>query len=207
MATLPSRRYSRLCKRLANLERIFLPAIDLLGNYTADQYDHVRAYIVLCHAEIESYIEYMCLDLLEKAEERWKSKGKSSLCMAALMLYNERKVVAPKSLSKQVSADLFDAVVKKAFKLHREYLQRDNHGIKEANLMKMLLPLGFQEAEFDNVWLADMNSFGVMRGLVAHQSAQVVQNPPDPALAKQRVESVLAGVAKIESVFVRLRRN
>lgn len=202
-----TRRYQRLIRRIAALERIFLPAIDPLGAYSSDQYDCVRAYIVLSHAEVESYVEYMCLDLLDKAEDRWRNNGSAGLCLAALLLYSERKITTPKSLSKQAPTDSFAEVAKRAFKLHRDYAKQDNHGIKEANLMRLLLPVGFQESQFDAVWLANMNSFGSMRGLVAHQSAHVVQNPPDPALAKQRVDAVVSGLAAIEPVFSRLRRH
>jgi hypothetical protein len=43
-----------------------------------------------------------------------------------------------------------------------------NHGIKEANLHSLVLPLGFGLADFDPVWVAEMNWLGRARGDVAH---------------------------------------
>ncbi|WP_380171106.1 hypothetical protein ACFEMC_19220 [Kineococcus sp. DHX-1] len=44
----------------------------------------------------------------------------------------------------------------------------ENQGIKQNNLFSLLLPLGFNENDFDTVWLGSMNSFGSGRGDTAH---------------------------------------
>jgi hypothetical protein len=206
---LPTRRYKQLKTRIDRLERLFLPPPNPVGEYSQDEYDTVRAYIVLCHAEIEAYIESMCLDVLRKAEERWKNTSSAGACIAALMLFNDKQVSPPKSLAKQNATDAVDHVVRSAIKKHREFTQRDNHGIKEANLLRLLLPIGFQEPDFDQLstWLATMNSFGASRGLVAHQSANRVQNPPDPTLARTQVSDVLNGLLHLEPSFARLKRR
>ncbi|MFF1300654.1 MULTISPECIES: HEPN domain-containing protein [unclassified Streptomyces] len=178
-----------------------------VGSYTADEYDRVRAFIVLSHAEAEAYVEAMCLDILQKSEARWVNSDSAGACVAALMLYNEKQAKPPKSLASQAPKDTVDEIVKSAFKRHREFTQRENHGVKEANLLRLLLPIGFRESDFDSVWLGVMNSFGVNRGMVAHQSASRVQNPPDPALSRQQVQAVLNGFLLLENVFARIKRR
>jgi hypothetical protein len=50
------------------------------------------------------------------------------------------------------------------------YIKRigDNNGIKRTNLYGLLLPLGFEENDFDDLWLSSMDSFGANRGDIAH---------------------------------------
>ncbi|MER6292391.1 HEPN domain-containing protein [Streptomyces althioticus] len=204
---MPTLRFKQLTKRVDRLAHLFLPRLSSVGRYTQEEYDYVRAFIVLAHAEVESYVESMCLDVLRKVEDRWDSSSIAGPCIAGLMLYSDKQVSPPKALSKQSQNETIDSIVKNSIDKHRRFTQRDNHGVKEANLLRLLLPIGFQEADFDPVWLGTMNSFGVSRGLVAHQSANRVQNPPDPVIARQQVNDVLAGLATLEPVFARLRRR
>ncbi|WP_425264309.1 HEPN domain-containing protein [Streptomyces bungoensis] len=206
---MPTRRYKQLQSRLDRLERLFLPPASPVGSYTSDEYDQVRAYIVLCHAEIEAYLEAMCLEVLRKAEDRWRQSASAGSCIAALLLYNDKKVTPPKSLARQPPAEAIDIIITKAIKKHRTFTQEENHGIKEANLLRLLLPIGFQESDFDSLstWLATMNTFGVARGRVAHQSANRVSNPPDPLIARNQVSDVINGLASLEPIFARLGRR
>ncbi|WSZ84174.1 hypothetical protein OG584_20675 [Streptomyces sp. NBC_00859] len=162
---------------------------------------------MLSHAEVEEYIEAMCLDILQKAEARWSGSDFAGACVAALMLYNDKQAKPPKSLAKQAQKDTISEIVKSAFEKHRTLAERENHGVKEANLLRLLLPIGFKESDFDSVWLGVMNSFGTNRGMVAHQSASRVQNPPDPAISRQQVKDVLSGLLLLEGVFARIRRR
>ena len=40
----------------------------------------------------------------------------------------------------------------------------DNNGIKEANLIRLLLPVGLRESQFPQGFLPDMETFGTRRG-------------------------------------------
>ncbi|MER5461988.1 HEPN domain-containing protein [Streptomyces sp. NPDC002668] len=204
---MPTQRYNQLKRRIDRLDRLFLPTQSPVGSYTADEYDQVRAFIVLSHAEVEEYIEAMCLNILQKAEARWCSSAFAGACVAALMLYNDKQTKPPKSLAKQAQKDTVDEIVKSAFQKHRNLAERENHGVKEANLLRLLLPIGFKESDFDSVWLGVMNSFGANRGMVAHQSASRVQNPPDPAISRRQVQDALSGLLLLESVFARIKRR
>lgn len=172
-----------------------------------DEYDQVRAFIVLSHAEVEEYIEAMCIDILQRAEARWISAGFAGACIAALMLYNDKQTKPPKSLALQAQKDTVDEIVKSAFQKHRRLAERDNHGVKETNLLRLLLPIGFKESDFDGIWLGVMNSFGANRGMVAHQSASRIHNPPDPTISRRQVQDVLDGLLLLESVFARIKRR
>jgi len=87
-------------------------------------------------------------------------------------------------------------------------VKADNHGIRERNLMKLLLPLGVSEFDIDIVWLATVDSFGQNRGSTAHSSiSNRALQPPDPKSESDVVGQILDGICKLDSKVVALRVN
>jgi hypothetical protein len=50
-----------------------------------------------------------------------------------------------------------------------------NHGVKQSDIMKLLLPIGFRPSDLDAVFVATLDSFGANRGEVAHTSIKTQQ--------------------------------
>lgn len=207
MEELPTRRLRALQKRITNLDDTFLPALNPTGIYTDRQYDRVRAFVVLTHAEIEAYIEGAASEILTAAEDTWRNKGRICRCIAALMMYGDRSISAPRNLSRQATRDSFEQYLFYLVKRHRKLLSRDNHGIREKNVLGIFLPLGVLEHQFDAVWLANMDSFGIQRGVVAHSSATTVQSPPDPKLMRAAVADIIQGLETLEPHLRTLGRS
>jgi hypothetical protein len=149
----------------------------------------------------------MANEILDVAHVQWKNKQKAGRCLAALMMYGVRKIEAPASLNKQAPDNGFETYFGFLVKQHRVHISRDNHGIKEKNILGVFLPIGVLENELDPVWLGTMNSFGVQRGIVAHGSVLVVQTPPDPQVMKQTVSNILQGLQALEQIFRKLKRQ
>lgn len=166
----------------------------------------VRGFVLLVHAEVETYVEDMVGTVLDAAKRRWTSTQAVGRCVTALMMYNDKRLVPPISLAKQNANETLDAAIKNVIKKHADYVAKDNHGIKQKNLLRMLLPIGVTNGELDPVWLGDMDTFGSLRGVVAHNSARRVQTPPDPGISLKTVNDVLAGLQQLEPLLVSLRR-
>jgi RiboL-PSP-HEPN len=196
---LPTRKYARLARRIADLDRRFLPRLSPTGSYSAREYDRVRAYVVLVHAEIEAFVEELASDVLASSHKRWTTTKRSGRCIAALMMYNDRRVLLPTALSKQKRDQTFDEMIRSAITAHGRMIAKENHGIKEANLLRVLLPIGVFESDFDPIWLGTISSFGSSRGVVAHTSASQVQTPPDPATTRAQVNDILVGLMDLEA--------
>ena len=83
---------------------------------------------------------------------------------------------------------------------------RQNHGIKEANILALLLPIGIDTDDLDPAWLATMNTFGEERGLVAHCSAtSTTIQAPDPANELDRIEQIIVpGLCKVNDLINKL---
>ena len=56
-----------------------------------------------------------------------------------------------------------------------------NHGIKEKNILGLLLPIRLSMSDINQTWLATIDSFGSDQGNTAHRSVRAYQ-PPDPGL-------------------------
>ncbi|GAA5153020.1 hypothetical protein GCM10023340_34340 [Nocardioides marinquilinus] len=163
--------------------------------------------MLLVHAEIENYVEDMVAGVLTAARDRWIDHQRLSRCVTTLMMYNDKQLAPPASLAKQSPNDTLDATVKNVIKKHGDYVTRDNHGIRQKNLLRLLLPIGVSDGDLDPVWLGDMDTFGALRGLVAHTSAKRVQTPPDPGISQRTVNDVLSGLLQLEPLLVALKRK
>ena len=67
-----------------------------------------------------------------------------------------------------------------------------NHGLKEANLLALLLPIGIDSDDLDSVMLVTMDAFGKQRGLIAHKSATSYRatQTPDPANELNKIQQI-----------------
>ena len=166
--------------------------------YSDKELDLTRAYVVLVHAEIEHFCEHVILDKVDKVQKSFGATGKVSRSLRRLIAYNTGKnrkswheVIVPSS-----------PIVLAATEAHRQGV-RNNQGVKRANLEKLLFPIGIVESDLDTAWLAQMDSFGVNRGGLAHNSIRVL-NPPDPGSELKNVNQILQGLLDLDRKMSRL---
>jgi hypothetical protein len=156
------KRLQRLLTRLDNLEEHFLPAsFSLTGRYTQRQRDHTKAFLILAHAELESYFEDRARSLVVNAQARYQSKGICTPVLSHLLVYH--------SAAKDELAPVSPNAAGKAINYYLDHLDR-NHGIKEKNLLTIFLPLGIGHAELDAQLIAACNQLAQKRGQFAHAS-------------------------------------
>jgi hypothetical protein len=194
-----SRRFRTLTKSLDTLRLYFLPKqFSTLGKYTAREHDLARAYVLLVHAEIESYIEDRAKEIADRAETRWSKAGTHSRVI--------RRVVGSHHLRNQRPWEPFNksaAAIRAALNSY-DSLIHNNHGIKENNLRTLLFPIGIQYKDLNITWLVNLESFGNRRGLLAHNSIQMLQ-PVDPDTEFKKVRDILKGLRGLDRKISRLR--
>ena len=182
-------RFRMLTKELNRLKRQFLPKIDPTGSYSDRQLALTLAYRVLVHAEIEAYFEDRIWEVVLNAKNHWDSQGKTCRTLTCLLAFSGLMMeVPPDTLTpSQGSKKVLDGKIKINKKIDSaiESFNRaikQNHGIKEANILALLLPIGIDTDDLDPAWLATMNTFGEERGVVAHSSStSPTIQVPDPA--------------------------
>lgn len=197
-----SARYRRLTSRIVFLENNLLPPVKLAGNYTKKESDLIRSYVLLTHAEIESYFEDIALAKAQKSLNDWKVSRKRSHCLLAMMSFTSVELNWEKEkVEKKVK---FDYRVNRTFVHFKEKL-KNNHGIKSNNVLDILLPIGIEEHELDTAWLTIMDEFGKKRGLIAHSTIGV-QNQIDLVTEKKNINiNILPEILNLDLLVKKIK--
>ena len=82
----------------------------------------------------------------------------------------------------------------------------ENHGIREKNLLRLLLPIGADFSAFDPILISELDSFGERRGTVAHSSAIFhVTSKPDPKDELEKVNNIVSLLRDVDRELDRIR--
>lgn len=199
---MPSSRYRVLARRIGELKRNLIPRkIEPTGLYTDRVHEHARAFRVLAHAEFESFIEDRAIEVVHRAHTTWDATGQIRPCLLALMAHKEAAFDIPDKLSDVSDSSKKYPTLKariEASKMHySKFVRTRNHGIKEKNLLSILLPLGVTVGEIDATWLELTENWATARGKVAHSSAKT-QVQIDPKIELDKVKDILEGFKGID---------
>ena len=177
---LTTKRLQRLLTRLNKLEAHLLPsAFSLTGHYAARQHDHTKAFLVLAHAELESYFEDRARKLVALAQGRYQRKGICTPILSRLLVYH--------NASKDELGPVSQQSVSKAINYYLDHLDK-NHGIKEKNLLTIFLPIGVNHSDLDAQLVTACNQLAHKRGQYAHASFKTHQQV-DPKTERDNIRN------------------
>lgn len=148
--------FDDLMERIDDLHFRFVPEISSTGAYTEAEYDNMRAFRLLSHAEIERYLEALVESSLLRMTTtiaKWRGAGTASTLVDQIVAYTDKQL--------------------------RNELIKKNHGVRKDNILALLKPLGINGTQLDNVWLETMDAYGAIRGGFAHNSQRATR-PVDP---------------------------
>jgi hypothetical protein len=195
--------------RLAALASHLLPTLpaDTLREPTPEEVTRTLAFRLMAHAEMEDFLETRVQQVATAAITAFSTSGKVSRALLALACFAENgcgkppPTLEPEQENQRKEWPKKIDVVVRAKLYVTSFLARvkENHGIKEENLLSLLLPVGVDPTTIDPTWLANCNSFGSARGEAAHTSSMRVSQPPNPADEKKRVEELVRGLAAIDN--------
>jgi hypothetical protein len=202
-----SARLRELERRLNELRRHLLPArFDPTGAYSPRAIDRARSYRLLAHAEIEACIEDLARELIANSYAAWELDKRPRTCLLALVsFYDDKFPRIPEAMPPmlgRVTPGFMKDRVETARNAYARAVQQSN-GVKEKDLLRLLLPVGIQEYELDRTWLATIDSFGSVRGDTAHQSMRT-QQPPDPANELAIVRQIVTGLRQLDELLTKL---
>lgn len=213
-----SARFIVLEQELERLRQHLLPSqqdLDPTGTYDDVVYTKTLAYRVLAHAEFEAYFEDRVRDLYLVAIGAWDKNAimtKVVACMLAFSSVEFEDVPVTKSPIQISQKQKWDRKIKLTGRISKcansyRHVIENNHGIKEENLLKLLLPIGIEADEIDDVWLASMNSFGEERGSIAHTSGSNYRTTalPDPKTELDKINNILDGLKAMDILLNQLR--
>ena len=190
-----STQYTVLEARIAQLDTHLLPPINPSVIYTFQELDSTRAYCLLCHAEMESYIEEVVLYIATLAFNKWQSNKNIVTPIIFHLAYNFKQ---PAGKPKEPPYSM----VGLSYTALRATIS-NNNGIKDNNISNILKPIGY---EIDPTLLIGLTSFGGTRGEIAHTSFRT-QQPLDPATEKSKISQLLIGLKEFDEGLVEYEQN
>ena len=213
-----SSRFRKLERRLTELRRHLLPKnFSPTGDYSARQIDLAMGYRLLCHAEIEDFLENISKDVV-LAKVNHAKTGKATLTTLTLLAYykiawdglldsqNEEDAVHKPDKSNPFSKPLNKLLDDAA----HEYFGRiisNNHGVRTDNLKRLLKPTGFDFESLDPMWLTTIDEFGKQRGSTAHTSIVGVTKNLDPKDEFDRIELLRIGLGDLDENMNKLLKS
>lgn len=197
-----SKRHNQLLSRIGQLESNLLPAPKINGNYTKKESDMIRSYVILTHAEIESYFEDIADSKIRKALSNWINNRTKSNCLLSVMSFCSEEINWDKE--KKSDKEKLEFRIYRVANHYRNKL-KNNNGIKSANLFNILLPVGIESQDIDPTWLSTMDNFGSKRGQFAHTSSSV-QSQIDLVTEKNIINnSILPEIGNIDILVKNLK--
>jgi hypothetical protein len=167
------------------------------------------AYRLLAHAELEHCLEQLVAVAVGAAWTGYELDRKPRTCLTALVAYYEGELggppetLEPKQKSKKMLLHLDDRI-NKAREHHVGLVVRQNNGMTEKNVLRLLLPVGVRAHELDPGWLTDAEAFSADRGTAAHKGGRV-QQIPDPDTEFKRVRRIAKGLGRIDERLTALQ--
>jgi hypothetical protein len=187
--------------------RALLPGrFDPTGTFRSPERVHLRtiSFRILVHAEIEAFLEDRTRDLMDAAWGHWQTSRLPSEVIVGTLAYSAIETsLPPKSLGESSNKKAYDDIgvpLQKAQNVWR-FNHTNNHGIKKENVLMLLLPLGVQHSKLDTTLLADLSSYGVARGEVAHRSNYTTTAYADPKSEYDRATKLVADIEKLDKLI------
>jgi hypothetical protein len=204
------KRWKGLKREVEELRQQLLPdPFDPTGNYPQPALVQLktRAFLILSHGAIETFLEEWARDLARACEEVWKTSARVTPPMAFMLgvLIDRLPLAVIKPGAKDCHGRFADAVTR----MFPEYYKRinDNNGVKETNFLQLFDALGVPAAALSPTLLPNLTELGKARGDQAHHSMKSVPNIVDPETEYLRVSIVLVDLEAFEQWLIAYRRK
>lgn len=205
-----SARYAALKKQVRQLTITLLPRSlksDLL-DLTPRLSVRALSFRVLSHAEFESYFEDRAIELATVCHHAYRQRRHISPTTLAMIGFSGVNMQAPPRTASAPASKRdrdwnqltrLDYRIGKSITTYNNQIQHQNHGIKEANLLAILLPLGMDISDIDPGLLTEFNNFGSQRGEAAHSSTVgQVRTGVNPIDEYKRVQRILSDLLVLD---------
>lgn len=172
-----------------------LPRKTQLGLYSDRQYDRVRGFVVLAHAEVEFCVEKLAEEALTTAIGRYLADGQMRSCLANLVAW-----IPVDRRPKSWGAWTDSARVRWSVKYYRTRVVRYNHGASKRHILSLSEPLGIVEGALDNGWLLLADTVFRRRGSMAHTGV-AAQSEPNPEDQRRDLRGLVVGLRGLDRLL------
>jgi len=202
-----TQRFMFMQKRVTWLRNAMLPSrFSPTGLYSDRIHQRTAAFRLLVHAEFESYLEDAVLSHVHARCALWRANRTPSITLAALVAYDEIEGRPPTSILNppQKPSKLFEERLQEALTRFNSRVRNVNHGVREMNVLRMVLPAGMDASTLDTTWLATLDAWAQERGDLAHQSSGKVGLKLDPGREYATAKSLVGGFKTLDGQITKL---
>lgn len=146
---------------------------------TDHELEKARAFVTFFHAELESYFETVCEQILVETKNKFQA-GKLTIPVLGLITFSKIEdlnagsaiIDTPKKKARRISERFHKAIDK-----HTETIS-GNHGVSQGYLAALFTPLGITTHSIDPGWVSELQSIADLRGGFAHKSRKSLDGRP-----------------------------
>lgn len=190
---MPSVDYQNLVQNIQTIDSEFR-TFNRQDASNPDNQRKLRACISLMHAELETYFEIIAQKVIESYELNRLPKNQKGKLSYTIALYNIKAY--------EGSLDNLTDRLNGCISLYKQSVSQNN-GIKEKDILKILLPIGFPFANIDSTWLSTVNSFGALRGELIHKNLNQISKLIGYHYIDENVyRIILPGTERIDTYIV-----
>lgn len=178
----------------------FLPRrFSKLGVYSDTQRHLAGAFRIFFNAELEHYFESLAKLVGKEAEREWLADRTNRAC-AALVSGHDNNISMPQEVTQIAGLSFLDRKFQKHLTAVRKRIN-DNNGAKSHNILSMFLPLGIDETSLDLSLLAECDTLGSGRGLLAHKTAGAATYLIDPRTEFDQAKKIVKLLEPFEKIL------
>lgn len=199
-----SKYYKQLLVCERRLRRTFITKTVLKNPISRTSQYKIQSYRLLSHAEIEYYIESIILYRIDLEKMKWNTRSIISNCIAHLIAYNRAELPGPSSLLSEISnKNDIKFRINKVITTFESSVKRNN-GIKEVDIIPLLVSIGVDYSQISQTLLNNLSSFGKFRGDTAHSSTKIQRliNPNDET---GMVQKIVEELHDIDDLIIKMR--
>ncbi|MBL0934562.1 MAG: hypothetical protein IBJ07_07405 [Rhizobiaceae bacterium] len=200
------------------LRRHLLPRrFRIAGNYDDEVFTGVVAFRVLCHGAIEEYFEERAIEIARLAHIGLRDHGRMSITAASLVAFSGVEMRLPpetidppqhNKASTWANEIEFREKVGACASRYIARLKGENHGVREKNLLSILIPIGVDQSKIDRLFLSEIDNFGKMRGEYAHSGVvKHVKKRPNPKDELDKMNKLIDMIKFVDQEFDHLLKN
>jgi hypothetical protein len=165
--------FKHLLKQVRKLRNELLTSKPSVALPVPNQTSHIRAFVVFIHAEFEYYFEEVIKELVECTKLYYDGKIYSESTLAMLVYSADKKTIYDNHHDMRTKMESIKTALYQAASVIVK-LCDENNGIRCKNLLKLVVPLGFNHTHVGSIFMADLDSYGSKRGEYVHTTNSIL---------------------------------
>jgi len=197
-----SEEFKLLSKRMNVLKRRFITAKVKKNPTTFYSQDFMKSFRILFHSEIEYYFESIAIKKVEKSLSLWLHDQTINATLLGIMAFSRNFLPnVPRKLSEISNRNDLNFRIHSTVKWYKDLIEKSNNGIKENNIIPIIVPLGIDYTKINQELLSALTTYGSKRGELAHVSYAKVINIMDPSDEIQATELIVTEIKILDELL------